>query len=214
MTAPEYRFISRWKVLGSPDEVAAILRDGADLPRWWPAVYLAAEESAPGGADGVGRRVRLHTKGWLPYTLRWELTVTESRGAAGFSVSAAGDLAGEGRWIFTPVGAWTLVEYDWRVRAEKPLLKILSPVFRPILAWNHRWAMRVGEESLRRELARRRAATPEERDRIPPPPGPTTSSPLPLLAGVAVAAVLLGGVVRVIFGGPRTSGRGRGRRRR
>jgi len=33
--------------------------------------------------------------------------------------------------------------------------------------------MRMGEESLKLELMRRRAATSEERAQIPPPPGPT-----------------------------------------
>jgi hypothetical protein len=32
--------------------------------------------------------------------------------------------------------------------------------------------MRMGEQSLMLELARRRAANPEEAARIPPPPGP------------------------------------------
>ena len=48
-----------------------------------------------------------------------------------------------------------LLTYDWRIRADKPLLGWFSPILRPLFAWNHRWAMRQGERSLRRELARR-----------------------------------------------------------
>jgi hypothetical protein len=63
------------------------------------------------------------------------------------------------------------VTYDWRLRAEKPLLRHLSLVLRALFEANHRWAMARGEESLRLELARRNAAE-HERHLVPPPPGP------------------------------------------
>jgi hypothetical protein len=64
------------------------------------------------------------------------------------------------------------VTYDWLLRADKPLLRRLSWLLKPIFAANHRWAMARGEESLKLELARRRAETPEERARVPAPAGP------------------------------------------
>lgn len=207
MPAPEYRFLTRWRIFGTAKEAADVLADAKELPRWWPSVYLRVEELEAGGEDGVGKRVRLHTKGWLPYTLDWEFRVTESRHPHGFSLEASGDLAGRGIWTLEESGAWTLVTYDWHVRAQKPLLQALSPLLRPLLEANHRWAMRMGEESLRLELARRRAATPADRAAIPPPPPATTSSPLPLIAaGVAVGALA--------FGFARVLGRPRRRRRR
>lgn len=57
--------------------------------------------------------------------------------------------------------------------------------------------MRRGEESLRLELARRRAATPEERARVPVPPGPTASAPLPLLLAAAVVLGVGAGLARL-----------------
>lgn len=209
MPAPEYRFLTRWRVIGTAREVADVLGDARALPRWWPSVYLRAEELEAGGEDGVGKCVRVHTKGWLPYTLDWEFRVTESRHPLGFSLEASGDLAGRGIWSFEQYGVWTLVTYDWQVRAEKPLLQLLSPLLRPLLEANHRWAMRMGEDSLRLELARRRAVTPEDLAGIPAPPSPTTSSPLPLIAaGVAVAAIGFG-VARLLFP-PRRRRRRRG----
>jgi hypothetical protein len=201
MAAPEYRFLTRWRVLGSPEEVFAILSDARELPRWWPAVYLRAEELEAGGADGVGRRLRVHTKGWLPYKLDWEFRVTDARRPLGFAIVAVGDLAGRGEWTLTPDGSWTAVAYDWRIRAEKPLLRLLTPLLRPLLEFNHRWAMARGEESLSLELSRRRCATPAERARIPAPPAPTASAP-PLIAtslvalAVGAAALLLGRLLR------------------
>jgi hypothetical protein len=209
VAAPEYRFLSRWRVVSTVSEVADLLANARELPRWWPSVYLRAEELEPGDERGVGKRVRVHTKGWLTYTLDWEFRVTESRHPHGFSLEASGDLAGRGVWTFEQDEAGTLVTYDWRVRAEKPLLRILSPLLRPLLEFNHRWAMRKGEESLRLELARIRCATPAERARIPPPPPPTAASPAALIAsGVAVGAAAF-----VLSRRLRRTRRGRCRRR-
>jgi len=199
MPVPEYRFLTEWRVTGTVEEVAAVLADVRDLARWWPSVYLEVEELEPGGEGGVGKRARLHTKGWLPYTLDWELSVVESRHPNGFTIEARGDLSGRGVWTLEPSGAWTLVTYDWRVRAEKPLLKALSPLLRPLLAANHRWAMQKGEASLALELARRRAATPAERARIPAPPPPTSPSPLILIGAGAALGLAAYGLLRLAF---------------
>src|SRR5205814_559889 len=53
---------------------------------------------------------------------------------------------------------------------------------------NHRWAMAQGEESLKLELARRRAISDAARAAVPPPPGPVTYAAAGLLAGTLAAA--------------------------
>jgi hypothetical protein len=194
--APEYRFVSSWSVLGTPEEVSDVLGDPLELARWWPSVYLDVEPISDGDVRGVGRRVRIRSRGFLPYTLDWELRVTESDRPRGFAVEAEGDLAGRGVWSFEPAGVRTLATYDWRVRAEKPLLRVLSPLFRPILSANHRWAMRRGEESLELELARRRAATPLAKSRVPPPPPPAAASPVFLLGAGALLGLTAYALVR------------------
>jgi hypothetical protein len=167
----DYRFLTEWRVPGTIAEVTAVLRDGRTLPDWWPSVYLAVE--AHGGTGEVGSITDLHTKGWLPYTLRWSLTLTEPVTDTGFALSAAGDLEGTGRWTFVQDGPEVVITYDWRVSATKPLLRRLTWLLRPAFSANHRWAMARGEESLRLELRRRRATTDAERAAVPPPPGPT-----------------------------------------
>lgn len=169
----DYHFITRWRVRGTPQEVSDILADPLDLPRWWPAVYLRVREIEAGDASGVGRRIELFTKGWLPYTLLWQFTSTGNNYPYGFEIEATGDFVGRGVWTIEPDGDWVNLTYDWRIRADKPLLRSLSFLLKPIFAANHRWAMARGEESLKLELARRRAATPEERAKIAAPPGPT-----------------------------------------
>ena len=168
----DYHFVTRWRVRGTREEVAAVLRDASDLPRWWPSVYLAVRVLDEGGQGGVGRVVDLWTKGWLPYTLRWRFTTTHNFGPDGLSLRAEGDFVGAGTWVFKQDGDFVNAFYDWRISAEKPLLKRLTWLLRPAFSANHRWAMRQGEESLRLELERRRLE-PARREGLPRPPGPT-----------------------------------------
>ena len=130
--------------------------------------------------------MRLDTKAWLPYTLEWEFEVVGSRYPDGFTIVAAGDFEGRGEWTFEQDGGFVVATYDWRITAEKPLLRTLSFLLKPVFEANHRWAMAQGEESLRLELARRRATSDAARAHVPPPPGPVTYAGAALLAGAAV----------------------------
>lgn len=196
MSRNDYNFVTHWRIPGTAEEIAAVLGNAPDLPRWWPAVYLKVTELAPGDESGVGRVVDLYTKGWLPYTLRWKFRVTEIVPLQRIVLRAEGDFVGEGIWTFAQQGSETEVTYEWRIRAEKPLLRRLSILMKPIFAANHRWAMRTGEESLRLELARRRTQNPIERSRIPAPPGPTPSSPIPLLLMSATVLLVIWALLR------------------
>jgi hypothetical protein len=173
MSDNAYHFVTHWRVRGTCAEVADILENTAQLARWWPAVYLGVDVLEPGGTHGLGERVSLFTKGWLPYTLRWQFTVVQERYPHGSTIEAHGDFVGRGEWTFEQDGDFVNVMYDWNIRAEKPLLRTLTPVLRPIFSANHRWAMAQGLRSLELELQRRRARTEAERAAVPAPPGPT-----------------------------------------
>jgi hypothetical protein len=73
-------------------------------------------------------------------------------------------------WTFSEDGAFVDVTYDWTIRANKPIIDKLSFLLKPIFRSNHNWTMKRGEESLKLELRRRRALTPEEVASLPPPP--------------------------------------------
>jgi transposase InsO family protein len=172
MVANDYHFITHWRVESTIEEVTEILGDASDLVRWWPAVYLDVTVLQSGGEHGLGKVASLYTKGWLPYTLRWQFRVTEVRND-GFTLVATGDFEGRGIWTFTQDGSQVDMVYDWKIKAEKPLLRYFSFIMKPLFSANHRWAMAQGEQSLKLELARRHAATAEERARIPAPPAAT-----------------------------------------
>ena len=162
-----YHFITSWRLRATREEVYRILEEVECLPQWWPSVYLGVKVLEKGLPGGIGKRVSLHTKGWLPYTLRWDFLVTAADFPTGFALRASGDFVGEGVWDFRQSGDECIVTYDWKISAEKPLLKKLGWLLRPVFSANHEWAMRKGLESLELELQRRRGV-PD----VPPPPGP------------------------------------------
>lgn len=154
--ANEYHFVTDWLVEGSIEEIMGVLADTPSLVRWWPSVYLEVTELDPGSPKtGVGRRLELLMKGWLSYTVRWQLLVTDGDPQPGFSLDASGELVGQGVWTFRREGSRTAITYDWWVRADKPLRLSLSFLMKPGFAANHRWVMRPGERSVKLELASR-----------------------------------------------------------
>ncbi|HSH03524.1 MAG TPA: SRPBCC family protein [Anaerolineae bacterium] len=186
----EYQFVTNWRIRGEREEIAQILAEPEHLTAWWPSVYLQVTELRAGeGEWDIGRVIGLHTKGWLPYTLRWQFEITEVVWPERFVLEAAGDFNGVGVWVFEQDGDMVNVTYDWRIRADKPLLKYGSVVLKPFFRANHHWAMEKGLASLKLELARRRAATAEERAQIPAPPLGT--SPWLVLGGLGLLLALI-----------------------
>lgn len=157
MPANEYAFLTEWRVDAPRDLIFEILKEGKDYPRWWPDVYLRADYEPSGRADKAGDRVHFLTKGWLPYRLRWTAEVVRHAWPDSIEIKATGDFVGRGIWLLETEGQGTHVAFDWRLRADKPLLRWLSPIFKPIFEWNHGWAMARGYESLCREAERRKS---------------------------------------------------------
>jgi Polyketide cyclase / dehydrase and lipid transport len=150
----EFHIVTRWQVPAPAKRVAELLTEAERFPDWWGAVYLGIEVLDPGGPGQVGRRIKVHSKGWLPYHIHWTGTLTESEFPHRWRIRAEGDLVGEGEWRLTERDGITEAVYDWRITADRPLFRLLSPLLGPVFAWNHRWAMAKGLEGLKRELAR------------------------------------------------------------
>jgi hypothetical protein len=153
----DYHFITSWRILATLQEVVEAMSDPTELARWWPSVYLAVNEIAPGDEQGIGKTFDLHTKGWLPYTLNWQMRVADLQEGQ-LTITASGDFTGRGIWTVREEQPWTFLTYDWNIRANKPLLQYLSWALKPVFSANHRWAMAQGERSLQLEIDRRRAA--------------------------------------------------------
>ncbi|HMG16314.1 MAG TPA: hypothetical protein VK590_12740 [Saprospiraceae bacterium] len=164
----QYHMITRWILPFTDEEVYRTLEKVENLAQWWPSVYLDVVIREKGIPGGVGKVVELFTKGWLPYTLIWKFKVTEANFPSGFSIEAIGDFNGKGVWTFKNTDAGCEVVYDWKITAEKPILRYLSFLMKPIFIANHNWAMRQGYKSLLLELKRLKGEK-----NLPKPPSPT-----------------------------------------
>ena len=87
-------------------------------------------------------------KGRLPYHLRTSSTITRYERPTVVGADVVGDLTGRGLWTLTPRAGGTDVRFDWRVIADKPILRVLTPLLRPLFRWNHAWAIARAQEGL------------------------------------------------------------------
>jgi len=157
--AAEYVFIDEWEVSAPVEAVLDALADARTYPEWWKPVYIEVELD---GFSTPGRSSRQHFKGRLPYTLKTTSTIVRLDPPRSFEVEVVGDLSGRGVWTLTPRGDRVQIRFDWRVNADRPVLRVLTPVLRPLFRWNHSWSIERAREGLE-PYARSRAAAPEQR---------------------------------------------------
>jgi uncharacterized protein YndB with AHSA1/START domain len=143
--AKEYVFIDEWDVDAPQEAVFNALADGTTYPQWWKPVYIEVESDGP---PAVGRKSKQHFKGRLPYTLRTSSEIVRYEPPNEFEVSVVGDLTGRGVWTLTPTDGKVHIHFDWRVIADRPLLRYLTPVLRPAFRWNHNYAIKMAIEGL------------------------------------------------------------------
>lgn len=157
MPANRYRFQERWTIPGhGPQEVYEVLYNATLLPHWWSSVYLEAVPLANYARPVVGAKVRARARGFLPYTLRFVLEALTLEAGRRIEVRATGDFEGIWRAELIEDGDGTRVEIDWTVEVDKPLIRWLSPLLKPLFAWNHRWTTPRGERGLIAFLTRKR----------------------------------------------------------
>ena len=78
-----------------------------------------------------------------------------------FEVEVVGDLTGRGAWTLTPSDGHLHIRFDWRVLADRPLLRYLTPILRPLFRWYHSWSIKRAIEGLE-PYARSRASSTQK----------------------------------------------------
>jgi uncharacterized protein YndB with AHSA1/START domain len=153
--AREYVFIDEWDVDAPQNAVFEALADARTYPEWWTPVYLEVEADCP---PQVGCVSQQEFKGRLPYHLKTRSEIVGMDRPRRFAVDVVGDLTGKGVWTLTERDGRVHVHFDWRVIADRPLLRVLTPVLRPLFRWNHNWSIQGAMEGLE-PYARSRAAS-------------------------------------------------------
>jgi mannose-6-phosphate isomerase-like protein (cupin superfamily)/uncharacterized protein YndB with AHSA1/START domain len=147
----EYLFADEWDVAAPIEAVHAVLADARTYPEWWRPVYIEVEADGP---PAVGSRSRQLFKGRLPYRLRTQSRIVRLEPPRLIETHVDGDLRGVGVWTLTPnaggtpSAGGTHVHFDWRVHADRRLLRLLTPLLRPVFRWNHDWAIARAKEGL------------------------------------------------------------------
>jgi len=147
----EYRFITQWKIKAPLPQVWDAIYDSLNWPDWWKGV-LAVKDIEKGGAHGVGGIRRYTWKSVLPYTLSFNMRLTQVQDLSLLEGEAFGELEGEGRWLFIEQDGITHVEYHWNVITRKSWMNYLSFLLKPAFKYNHDVVMRWGAKGLANKL--------------------------------------------------------------
>jgi carbon monoxide dehydrogenase subunit G len=127
----EFVLVSDWRIPAPIEAVWAALHDVEKWPKWWPYVKQVTEIE-PVDADGVGARRAFVWATRLPYRIAFEMRTTRVRRPVLMEGRASGDLNGTGRWDLELTAYGTRVRYEWRVSADKPWMRRLAPLLRPV----------------------------------------------------------------------------------
>ena len=158
LASNEYVFVDEWDVDAPIDAVHAAVGNAGTYPEWWRPTYLDVRTE---GEPGVGQVNHHHFRGPLPYTLKATTRTTRYEPPTLVETDVTGDLRGTGIWTLTPTpSGGTHVRFDWRVAADRPFLRVLTPVAAPGVPVEPRMGDRArhGGTGAVREAPRRRGA--------------------------------------------------------
>jgi hypothetical protein len=137
-----YSFRSEWTLDCPPAEAFEMLREVPEFTNWWPEV----KEASPLGGDRFSMRARA----LLPYDLEFvgERCIEDpERGV--LEMAMTGDLEGFSRFTIEAAGDGSRIVFEEQVIANKPLLRRLAVVARPVFSANHWIMMYRGQTGLR-----------------------------------------------------------------
>src|SRR3954463_15713186 len=149
-----YEFLTTWCLQAPIERVWDELHASERWPEWWRGVERV-QVLEPGDAERVGELARYTWRSRLPYALEFDVRTTRVERPFVCEGTAAGQLAGDGRWRLFEGAAGTAVTYEWQVRTTGRWMNALAPLARPVFTWNHDWVMRNGATGLARRLGAR-----------------------------------------------------------
>ncbi len=147
----EYRFLTAWCLDAAIEPVWDAIYASERWPQWWRGV-VEVEKLEEGDESGVGQLGRYVWKSKLPYRLEFRMRTTKVERPHLLEGEASGELAGTGRWRLYEADGTTAVLYEWNVGTTRAWMNLLTPVARPIFAWNHDYVMGNGGAGLARLL--------------------------------------------------------------
>ncbi|MFD3451323.1 SRPBCC family protein [Streptomyces sp. NPDC058691] len=144
-----YRFRTLWELPAPPETVYGLLERPDEYPSWWPQIR---EVRQTGETVGV-----LRFRSVLPYDLL--VTARQTRrdpSSRVLEAAMSGDLEGWVRWTVGAdgTGGGTRLLFEEDVIVNKPLMRRLAVLCRPLFRANHALMMRRGRRGLAARLDR------------------------------------------------------------
>ncbi|MEZ4703501.1 MAG: SRPBCC family protein [Rhodothermales bacterium] len=147
----DFEFVTTWRVPAPLQIVWDEIHTIEHWTEWWGAIATMDPVEA-GDQLGLGSLRRMVWRGPLPYRFAFDLRITRVEPPTVIEGVATGDLTGWGCWQLTGDGRDTLVRLDWRADASAGWMRVLRPLLRPIIRWNHEAVMQAGYRGLLRRL--------------------------------------------------------------
>jgi len=138
--ASPFRFDRTWHFGVAPDQLWATLARTDCYRGWWP--WLRAFELDGPAGDGVdslreGATAQVLIQAPLPYQLRCTVSVDDAVPSRRLATHVDGDLTGPARLELVGAGTGTDARLAWALELQAPMLRALSRVARPAMAWAH-----------------------------------------------------------------------------
>ena len=156
----DFDMTTNWKLKAEPEELTAIVLDPELMELWCSNVFLKANLIERGSPDGLGMKLRLHAKGWLPFSFHFLAEITELVRHKSMVITLTGDFEGVGLSRVETIGnGYCISELRWVVNVNQPHIRPLIRLLKPIGKLNHDWAVRRVCMQLQKEVDRRRAGS-------------------------------------------------------
>jgi uncharacterized protein YndB with AHSA1/START domain len=169
MAINQYYFLDKWLIPYPVETVWPHIVHAQAYSQWWGEVYDHVIPLNDLPADRIGAKADVLAHGRLPYRIHFVTEITQVEPPHQLGLKAEGDLTGTGLWTLQAAEGGTAVSFEWIVQADKTIIKLFSPIIKPIFEWNHRWTMKKGEAALKRLLIEQQL---NEFNRLTPmPPG-------------------------------------------
>lgn len=156
LSSARFHFVDHWKIVGTAEEAAGIFIRYDDAHKWWRSNFLKTEVVSEGDGDGVGRIVRIITKGFLPYCLRLMVGIVAVEHYSRYAIEFRGELKGRAIARIEQKGDEVEIEFESFLEPSKDIIRRAPRFIDPLFVSNHCHAMVNGEVSLQREIYKRR----------------------------------------------------------
>lgn len=131
------------------------LTNAATYTQWWGSVIRKSSRIGDVKTSVPGSRCKMEVRGLLPILLHLEHSIVSIDPGREVVFDTTGDLRGTGKWQVEQVDNSCRIVFEWSIRPERKLIKLFSPVFRPLFRMHHKYCMRKAQEGLRREIVRK-----------------------------------------------------------